>query len=214
MSPVTPFDRRFWLAGAALIAALFWAGLVWFDQHRIAQAQAKLEASRGKQVFSGARLEGNRRPTLGLEMRFTDLSRDHTLAQVNYEVTPPVGGAHRPVWLNCGSYTAPVPDEHAVHSLEHGAIWITYRSDVPAKDVTRLHALSASPRVVISPYPTQSAPVIATAWGVQLRLDRADAERLKAFIAVHRDSRTAPEPNGPCIGGTGFPRALQKEARP
>jgi hypothetical protein len=214
MSPPKLMDRRYWLAGAALLAALLWAGLIWFEQHRVAQARAKLEATRGKQVFSSARLEGQRQPALGLELRFTQLSRDHTLARVRYEVTPPVGGAHRPLWLNCGTYTEPVSDEYAVHSLEHGAVWITYRTDVTANDLTQLRALGASSRVIVSPYPTQPAPIIATAWGVQLRLAKMDSTRLEAFIARHRDSDAAPEPKGPCIAGTGFPPSLQKEVRP
>ena len=34
-------------------------------------------------------------------------------------------GEHNPVWQNCGFYNKPVRDESAVHSLEHGAVWIT-----------------------------------------------------------------------------------------
>jgi Protein of unknown function (DUF3105) len=46
---------------------------------------------------------------------------------VTYAQNPPVGGPHDLVWLNCGIYTAPVRNENAVHSLEHGAVWVTYQ---------------------------------------------------------------------------------------
>jgi hypothetical protein len=66
---------------------------------------------------------------------FSDLSRSHVTGQVNYPQTPPVGGDHNPVWLNCGVYTSPVASENAVHSMEHGAVWITYQPTLPAAEV-------------------------------------------------------------------------------
>src|SRR3954468_23491462 len=53
--------------------------------------------------------------------------RNHVTGNVSYPQTPPVGGDHNSVWLNCGIYDQPVPNENAVHDLEHGAVWITYQ---------------------------------------------------------------------------------------
>jgi len=39
---------------------------------------------------------------------------------------PPMGGTHNQVWQNCGVYETPLRSDLAVHSLEHGAVWITY----------------------------------------------------------------------------------------
>lgn len=221
MTPFTPSNRRFWLAGAALGASVLWGAIVWLDAHNVALAATALEASRGTLTLSTARLEGAdtvpprtvppRTVQLGLESRYTIQQRGHSLGRVRYNVTPPIGGTHDPVWLNCGVYRAPVRDENAVHSLEHGAVWITYRTgDLTQSARQALNALAANPRVLISPYPAQPAAVIATAWGVQLRLPSANIARLNAFIAAHRDRATAPEPNGPCVAGTGLPTHWSK----
>ena len=49
----------------------------------------------------------------------------HSASDVDYEQTPPAGGEHNDVWQNEGFYEEPVRDENAVHTLEHGAVWIT-----------------------------------------------------------------------------------------
>src|ERR1051325_4821995 len=59
----------------------------------------------------------------------------HLAGKIDYQESPPVGGAHNVVWQNCGIYSTPIHNEHAVHSLEHGAVWITYRPDLPADQV-------------------------------------------------------------------------------
>ena len=66
------------------------------------------------------------------------VTHDHVAGPVTYAVTPPIGGPHNAIWMNAGVYTAPVPTERAVHNLEHGAVWITYRPDLPAAQVAQL----------------------------------------------------------------------------
>jgi len=63
--------------------------------------------------------------------------------RIAYAQTPPAGGAYSPMWQKCAHYTAPVYDEYAVHSLERGALWITYRPDLSAADLQALQALLA-----------------------------------------------------------------------
>lgn len=119
-------------------------------------------------------------------------------------VLPPLGGDHDPTVQNCGAYTEPVRSENAVHSLEHGAVWITYRPDLPAGDVDELAALtSANPYLLVSPFPDLASPVVATAWGVQLELDSVQDERLDAFVARYQQGEQTPEPGAPCSGGVG-----------
>jgi hypothetical protein len=134
-------------------------------------------------------------------------SADHIAGAITYHQTPPVGGDHAPQWQNCGMYTSPIPNETAVHSLEHGAVWITYKPDLLPDQVNRIRQLTVRQSYVLSsPVPDQPAPVIATAWGRQLHLDSAEDPRLEEFINVFRLGPTAPEKGAPCGAGVGSPR--------
>ena len=124
----------------------------------------------------------------------------HTDDQVDYEQSPPVGGDHANEWLQCGTYDEPVREENMVHALEHGTVWITYRSDVPEPDVEAL-AGELPAKGVLSPYDDQDAPVVVTVWNTQLRLTGADDPRLEEFIATYGDGGTSPEPFASCEGG-------------
>jgi hypothetical protein len=141
---------------------------------------------------------------LGAVVTYDDLSVSHTDDDVDYPMTPPAGGPHDPVWLECGAYDQPLRDENAVHDLEHGAVWIAYDPDLSADDVSTLE--DALPQNgIMAPYPGLPAPVVVTVWGRQLRLDGADDERLALFVAEFGHSETAPEPNASCAGGATDP---------
>jgi hypothetical protein len=59
-----------------------------------------------------------------------------------------------------------VRNETAVHSMEHGAVWITCRPGLPTEQVDKLRELATSKTYVLaSPYPDLPAPVVASAWG-------------------------------------------------
>jgi len=146
----------------------------------------------------------SKRPTLDAVKTYT-VTRDHTTDPVTYAQTPPVGGDHAPPWLNCGVYDAPVPNENAVHSMEHGAVWVTYRPDLPTDQVSALQELLSGPYDLLSPFPGLQAPVVASAWGKQLTLESADDARLPAFLRLYRQGAQAPEPGAACTGGTDGP---------
>lgn len=138
----------------------------------------------------------------------TITSKEHTTADVDYPSVPPAGGDHLGIWQNCGVYTVSVLDEAAVHSLEHGAVWVTYRPDLGVERIVELtEMLAGTSRILVSPHPDQAAPVVATAWGVRLEMDGPDGTTLDAFIAAYRDAETAPEPGVACSRGIGEPPA-------
>jgi hypothetical protein len=128
--------------------------------------------------------------------------------EFRYELTdlPPTGGIHATSWLNCGIYDSEVPLENAVHSMEHGAVWVTYDPEqVTADDITLLkNAVRGKGDTILSQYPGQARPVVLTTWDIQLQLDAVTDERVDEFINRYRGTR-GPEEGAPCSGGVGTP---------
>jgi hypothetical protein len=124
----------------------------------------------------------------------------HVEGVVDYEQTPPAGGPHNPAWLNCGVYSEPVPDENAVHSLEHGALWVTYDPALSDSDVDALRAKLPSTYVILSPFDGLPSPIVLSGWNTQLEVDDVDDERITAFIEEYWQSENVPEPGAPCTG--------------
>ncbi|MER3390766.1 MAG: DUF3105 domain-containing protein [Microcella sp.] len=123
----------------------------------------------------------------------------HVQTAVDYDQTPPAGGPHNPAWLNCGIYEEPVPNENAVHSLEHGAVWVTYDpAQLSDDEIDRLRDAMPSTYMILSPYDGLDAPVYASAWGFQVALDGVDDPRLNDFIVKYRQSPEVPEPGALC----------------
>ena len=125
---------------------------------------------------------------------FPYVAPDHQARDFDYPQSPPVGGDHWPPsaggvtgWLTCGTFDTQVPDEFAVHSMEHGAVWLTYR---PGEDAAGLAALAAlqPDYVLVSPYAGQSGAYGASTWGAQLFVDSPEDPRLEAQRALWRGS--------------------------
>jgi hypothetical protein len=171
-------QRRQWLLmriGGAAVAILLVAGLGYLIFASVQRSQVP-EGTREFAVEAG-----------------------HTDDTVAYDPTPPVGGEHDLTPQTCGFYSLPVRNENAVHSLEHGAIWVTYRPDLPPDQVDRLRTLAnAESKVLVSPYDDLPAPVVVSSWGRQLWLDSAEDARLGQFVQRFRGM--APEPGAPCAG--------------
>lgn len=126
----------------------------------------------------------------------------HVDGSVEYPMVPPAGGPHNAIWQSCGVYSEPIYNEHGVHSLEHGAVWITYDPALPAADVQQLASLANQGYILVSPYPGLTDPVVASSWGRQIRLSGVDDPRLEQFIVdFRRNPATAPEPNATCSLG-------------
>lgn len=124
---------------------------------------------------------------------------------LSYEQDPPTNGDHSPGWQKCGFYSSPIENERAVHSMDHGAVWITYQPNLPQDQIEALRSLAREDYVLVSPYPGLRAPVIATAWRNQLELEGTDDPRLRQFVDQFRVSETAPRSGNGCENGGGEP---------
>lgn len=119
---------------------------------------------------------------------------------------PPAGGMHHDMFQNCGIYVSPIETEKAVHSMEHGAVWITYQDGLSEAGIATLRRTVADQQyLLLSPYPGQRSPIVLTSWGVQLELDSVHDERFDDFIARYRLGPLTPERGASCTGGFGVP---------
>lgn len=137
---------------------------------------------------------------------FDNLARDHVPEPVAVTELPPAGGKHSQITQNCGVYTSPVKNENAIHSLEHGAVWITYEPSLAPGDIATLDGYAqGQTHVLVSPYPNQPVPVVATAWGKQIQVADANDPRLGKFVKQYQNGPQTPELGAACSGGVGDP---------
>ena len=143
-------------------------------------------------------------PPSGVEEIDVGQAGKHTKDDVDYEQNPPAGGEHNPIWQNQGFYEEPVRNETAVHTLEHGAVWITYDPNLPQDQKDSLREIVESQDCLLaSPYPGLYAPMVASAWGAQMQLAGVDDPNLERFISFYRKGSQTPEPGAPCARGIG-----------
>lgn len=175
-------------------------------------AAAAALAACGGSGAAGPKAKASATPSLVAGTRYyPGLSHEHTQHHVAYPQTPPVGGPHNPYWLRCGVYNQPVPNENAVHDLEHGAVWVTYRPGTSEHDVKTLEALARFDPAyfLLSPYPGLPAPVVATAWGLQLQVRSADDPRLAEFVRTYIGGNQGGEKGADCAHGVTPQQAAQ-----
>ncbi|WP_433613921.1 DUF3105 domain-containing protein [Dactylosporangium sp. CA-139114] len=129
--------------------------------------------------------------------------REHVWGPQTYKLNPPVAGNHNPNWQRClgDVYTSQIASEHALHSMEHGAVWITYNPSLPADQVEALaKRVRGNDYMLMSPYPNLDSPISLQAWGFQLKVDNASDKRIDEFIKALRQNATL-EAGTPCSSG-------------
>ncbi|MCF6744991.1 DUF3105 domain-containing protein [Blastococcus sp. KM273128] len=127
----------------------------------------------------------------------------HVATPVEYPESPPVGGEHDGEWADCTGtvYSVDIRNENAVHSLEHGAVWITYDPErVSEDDVATLSELvDGTSGRMLSPRPGLAAPISLQSWNNQLTVEAATDRRLQQaadFLTFNPDS--TPEVGATC----------------
>jgi hypothetical protein len=199
--------QRPWGLIAAAVAVVVFAAAV------IGYAVVKVNESNANRVESPDEIEG-----LQTFDAYED-PQDHVETPVDYAESPPVGGPHAPPpdWADCTGtvYDVDIRHENAVHSLEHGAVWITYNPDeVQGADVDTLAALveNESGRM-LSPYAGLDSPVSIQSWGHQLKVDSVGDLRLEQFAdLLTLNNEFTPEPGASCENPTFITSPVVEEA--
>jgi len=194
-------DTRRWviITAVAAVAALGLIAVVWATISGEVNRVAAIEKAAAQPIQGAEELP----EVAGIHV---DSLPEPTPADPGDTILPPAGGEHDPVVQNCGVYTEPVASAKAVHSLEHGAVWITYRSGLDQQQINVLTELaSARDYTLLSPMDALAAPVVLTAWGVQLEVDDASDPRVEPFLVQYVQGEQTPEPGAPCSGGFGDP---------
>lgn len=131
------------------------------------------------------------------------LTQNHVPGSVDYETLPPPGGDHNGAPQTCDVYTEPIAPERAVHSLEHGAAWVTYDESLSEADVAALaEQVEGDPYRILSPLPEQQSPVVLTSWGRTLEVDSVEDERIGDFLQGFTNGPATPERGAACVGET------------
>jgi hypothetical protein len=184
--------QRPWGLIAAAVAVLVFAAAV------LTYAVVKVNAANADKVTSPDDIAG-------IKTYDYPAGQQHVDTAVDYAESPPVGGPHAPPpsWADCTGtvYTVDIRHENAVHSLEHGAVWITYNpDDVSQGDIDTLAKLveNKSGRM-LSPYAGLDSPISIQSWGHQLKLESAGDKRIKQFADFFTlNNKYTPEPGASC----------------
>ena len=188
--------QRPWGLIAAAVAVVVFAAAV------ITYAVVQVNRSNADEVESVDEIDG-------VQTFDYPAGQEHVTTPVDYAESPPVGGPHAPPpdWADCTGtvYDVDIRHENAVHSLEHGAVWITYDPEALSDDeiATLAGLVEGESGRMLSPYEGLDSPISIQSWGHQLKVDSVDDIRLKQFADfLTLNSEFTPEPGASCENPT------------
>ena len=131
---------------------------------------------------------------------FSTEGRDHVAdgTKVEYKTNPPTSGSHYAIPSNWGIIGHEIPDEAAVHNLEHGGVWISYKPDISDSAKKKLEeiAKSGGGKILMTPRAKNDRDLAAVSWGRVYKFDlnqdgSFDESAVKNFIKKYKN--TGPE---------------------
>jgi Protein of unknown function (DUF3105) len=165
------------LIAAAVVVVLFAGGVI---------AYAVTRSSGGSNADKPATATAAEIAKIPGIVHKTITSRNHVAGVVNYgNDSPPFGGDHNQYWAQCTGvvYDHQLANENAVHTLEHGAIWITYRPGLDQASISTLtNKVIGKNYMLLTPYAGLKTPISLQAWGYQLFVNSANDPRIDQFI--------------------------------
>ncbi|MBL4694249.1 DUF3105 domain-containing protein [Candidatus Gracilibacteria bacterium] len=114
-------------------------------------------------------------------------------AHAAYTTNPPTSGDHHANAARWGIYDSSLPDEQLVHNLEHGGIWISYKT-LGEGELAQLEdfANDHSQSVILTPRAANDSNIAFTSWGRLLEMDVLDMGKLELFYKGNKNR--SPEP--------------------
>ena len=176
-------------------AIVLTSGTAWYISKQNALAeQQQAQAKKELDEYLATTATGTKLIIQG-EQEYPIQSRKHIglrQTHADYTTNPPTSGPHAKAERG-GFYAQEIPDEMAVHNLEHGFIWISYKN-LPDYQIQQIQALAKDNpgRVIASRRDKNDTDgVILTSWGKMLTLSRYDETLSKGFIK--RNVNKSPE---------------------
>ena len=104
-----------------------------------------------------------------------------------YNSNPPTSGPHAEAKL-WGFNDGEIPDENAIHNLEHGGIWISYK-DLSEDEVEKLRKIARanSQSVIVSKREANDSRIAVASWGRLMKLDTVDEVKINKFIRQNKN---------------------------
>lgn len=170
---VKKIKKYLWIGIAVILLVL---GYKWLTYK--SPEQVKFDAA-----VKSASLEGK-------VQEFPSEGQDHVSngTAVSYKTNPPTSGTHYVVPEPWGVYDREIPDGAAVHGLEHGGIWISYKdiSDDEKKILEKI-GKDNSGSVIVSPRSADDTKIAVASWGRYMKMNSADAALIQKYIDTYRN---------------------------
>lgn len=113
---------------------------------------------------------------------------------------PPTSGKHAsPVAWDV--YDTEIRDDQALHNLEHGGIYVSYRPDLPKDQVEKMKKLLFEPfsdsdfkprKVIMAPRASNDSPIVLSSWQRSQALESFDEAVIKEYYLANFGK--SPEP--------------------
>jgi FtsP/CotA-like multicopper oxidase with cupredoxin domain len=110
-----------------------------------------------------------------------------------YNSNPPSSGWHYAKAPKWGIYKKEIPDESALHAVEHGGIWISY-TGVTDEQIDELVSIQKTNNgaVIMSPREKNDTSIAVVSWGKVMKLDEVNTELIQEFINVNKNNTHEP----------------------
>ncbi len=129
---------------------------------------------------------GNKQPVTKIPIvSFASVGQEHiplgSPPPVPYNSNPPSSGGHFRSPANWKIYDYEVPDQIFIHNLEHGGIWIAYRTEIPPRAVQQLKEVVeevSGSKVVMAPRSLNDTDIAVVAWTRALKFNLSGSTEL------------------------------------